>query len=200
MAKYRTYHDFLPQLQKEYPWLKRGDIIKILRFGFSNLDKLMRGNMDFFTSDQNGFLAYFGDIIANRYRLLRYYKEKLQKRIRYLYIKRRVIWDGYYYFGITENQYMNILRQNPKLLKSKTITFKKIKLYQIFDECRMANRNHQHFFRIPYTVNMGFQFSLEYLNTKNAEVIFHRRIMTFDELLVNRTEYDLLNGNYAKYF
>lgn len=200
MAKFRTYHDFVPQLQKEYPWLKRSDITKILRFGFFNLDKMIRGDMDFYTSDQNGFMIYIGNIINNKYKLLCYYKRKLQKRIRYLYTKRNVIWDGYYYFGVTENQYVDILKQNPKLIKSKPIIFKKIKLFQIFDECKMANRNHQHFFRIPYITNLGFDFKLSYLKTKDAEVIFHRRIMTFDELLVTRTEYDLLNGNYAKYF
>jgi len=53
-------------------------------------------------------------------------------------------WDGFYYFAITENQYIEYLKQSKKKYK----VFKNVLLYKLLDECKISEHSKPYIFRL----------------------------------------------------
>ena len=110
----------------------------------------------------SNFLMYTGRLYT-RYDL--YYKYSLLKYgIKYKLITKRkkTPWDGYYYFGMTDEMYRFYESQEGETIK----IFENILLFRLFDELKHYTQ-YKHYFKIKYPKYKGFKFFLENYETSD---------------------------------
>jgi len=52
---------------------------------------------------------YCGSLMNNSLRYFNYYKSKMKVKLRIMYKRKHIPWNGYYYFALTEKQYQEYL-------------------------------------------------------------------------------------------
>lgn len=77
--------------------------------------------------------------------------------------------DGYYYFGISKEQYKRYLKNS----SSKRRIFKNVKLHKIKDEAYLV-MSHEYFFKTPYLDDVGFSVYKKVFRPSKVELIAHR--------------------------
>ena len=112
-----------------------------------------------------------------KYRVL---KESIKLRIKYK--RAKIQWDGYYYFGLSEEEFQEYLSNfknsgmgnASKGRRRRKTVFKKIKCYKLLEECKLQNIN-KHIFKLKYPEDVGFTFWKENYATYNAQYILRRK-------------------------
>lgn len=168
--KIKYVKDYVDEVHKKFPELKREEINKILLHGFKSYFSLNNFGGDvLFKDDKNKFLMYTGFLYKN-YEL--YYKYSLFKQA----VKLRVFdrwaknqWDGYYYFGMTDEMYKFYESQEDEEVK----IYENIMLFRLLDELKTYNQ-YKHYFKVKYPEYKGYKFFLENYETSNAEYIYRR--------------------------
>jgi len=81
----------------------------------------------------------------------------MRVKLRVMYKRKKIPWDGYYYFALTENEYNEYLKQkNKRGRPRKNFTFSKVILYKIYDECNISESNRVAIFKVPLIMEFGF--------------------------------------------
>lgn len=192
-SKYdKTIKDYYEQLYSIFPQVPRIDIQKILTFAWKSLylhnsyggDTIITGN---------NFWCYIGNLKKNPLDHFHYYKKKLTVKLRVLYRRKKIEWDGYYYFALSDKQYQLYLSQkNKKGRPKKHFDFGPVYLYQILDECRINEYYCRYIFRVPYISKINMKWFNPSLSSKEAELIIVREPLKFKDLLINDNEYAFL--------
>lgn len=192
MAKVKTVQDYYEKLYEEYPTIPKEDIRRICLFGIKSLNIHNNYGGDVLIS-RKGFWFYCGQLMNNSLHYFNYYKKKMRVKLRIMYKRNNIPWDGYYYFALSKDQYNNYLEQkNKKGRPRKNFTFSKIVLYKIYDECNIAESSKVAIFRIPYSSEFGLSlFKLE-LITDKSELILEREPLTFNDILLTNYNYQFL--------
>ena len=182
---YETIYNLFPEVNKK-------DIFKILNYGWKQL--YMINNSGGFVCIQGNVLwTYIGPMTKDPLRHFEQYALKLSIKIRILYKKNKIPWDGYYYFALTDKQYQDYLNQkNPKGRKRKNFKFYNIFMYRILEECKIKEHALKYIFRIPYIINVGYMLYKKELKTDQAELIITREPLKFKDILVTNNKYDIL--------
>ena len=192
MAKVKTVQDYYEKLYEEYPTIPKEDIRRICLFGIKSLNIHNNYGGDVLIS-RKGFWFYCGQLMNNSLHYFNYYKKKMRVKLRIMYKRNNIPWDGYYYFALSENQYNNYLEQkNKKGRPRKNFTFSKIVLYKIYDECSIAESNKVAIFRIPYSSEFGLSLFKNELITDKAELVLERNSLTFNDVLLTNYNYQFL--------
>lgn len=182
----KTVNDYYEAVHEKFPDVPMKDIERILKFGWKSvyLHNYYGGDTLIKDDNINKYLFYIGRLTFDSLKHYFYYIRKLVVKIRVLYRRSKVKWDGYYYFGLTQRQYDKYLAQmNKRGRKRKNFHFGAIKLYKIFDECKVKESNREYFFRVPYIVDMGLTvFERDYITSK-AEFILYRKNEGFASLI-----------------
>ena len=65
-----------------------------------------------------------------------YYKRKMRTKLRVMYKRKQIKWDGYYYFALSKDQYEKYLAQTHtgKGRPKKNFLFEKVYMYKIFEQ------------------------------------------------------------------
>ena len=192
MAVIKTIQDYYEKLYEEYPTIPKEDIRRICLFGIKSLNIHNNYGGDVLIS-RKGFWFYCGQLMNNSLHYFNYYKKKMRVKLRIMYKRNNIPWDGYYYFALSENQYNNYLEQkNKKGRPRKNFTFSKIVLYKIYDECSIAESNKVAIFRIPYSSEFGLSLFKNELITDKAELVLERNSLTFNDVLLTNYNYQFL--------
>lgn len=193
--RYKRFQDYLPQLQERFPEFSNEDLTKIIRWGsremyqiiVSNGDLLFMNNLKDFK-----FKLLIGRVlfpsIAHK---IRYILSKASIRFRRIYKQTKEVWDGYYYFGLTDaaferyesqmsSYYKDPVKRRNKY-KNSEFNYGEVMLYRILDECKL-NTAYTHFFRVPFLSIRGFKVYEEEFITKKAEYIIKRSIDGFENV------------------
>lgn len=109
----KTIQDYYDQICEEYPNIPRQDIKRILQYGWKSLYLHNSYGGDTLIN-RNGFWFYCGQLMNDSLKYFEYYKKKMRIKLRIMYKRKRVPWDGYYYFALTQNQYNEYLGQKIK--------------------------------------------------------------------------------------
>ena len=161
MAVIKTIQDYYEKLYEEYPTIPKEDIRRICLFGIKSLNIHNNYGGDVLIS-RKGFWFYCGQLMNNSLHYFNYYKRKIRIKLRIMYKRKNIPWDGYYYFALSQDQYNNYLEQkNKKGRPRKNFTFSKIVLYKIYDECSIAESGKVAIFKIPYSAEFGLSLSKE---------------------------------------
>ena len=184
--------DYYQQIYKMFPSISKQDINKILNFSWKSLYLHNSYGGDTLISDKELWL-YIGNLRIHPLDHFFYYIRKLCIRLRVLYRKRKIPWDGYYYFALTEQQYQEYLSQKNKMGRPRThFKFKNIILYQIQDECRIKECGKRYIFKMPFKRNKKLKMFMPDFDAYNIELVDIRDPLKFKDILVWNNEYEFL--------
>lgn len=190
--KVKTIKDYYQQIQELYPEVPLHDIKKALNYGWKIFYLYNTMGADTLIKD-NQFWCYSGYLKKNSLDYFNYYIKKLAIKIRILYKRKRIPWDGYYYFALSESAQQKVLeQQNTKGRKRKKFDYGNVILYQIQDECKLIQHQYKYIYRIPYISNIGTTSYIPHLVTDKAELILSREPLQFKDILINTNEYEVL--------
>ena len=193
MAVLKTAQDYYDKLYELYPTLPKEDIRRACQFGFKSLYLTNSYGADTLIN-RNGFWFYCGQLMNNSLHYFNYYKRKMRTKLRIMYKRKHIEWDGYYYFALSQNQYNNYLNQkNRRGRPKKKFTFSKVVLYKIYDECNIIESNKVAIFKIPYSADLGFSIFKEEFTTDKAELILIREPLKFNDILLSNYNYQFIS-------
>lgn len=187
-----TIKDYYQQMYKLFPDVSEHDINKILNFSWKALYLHNSYGGDTLVSGNN-FWCYIGNLNKNPLQHFYYYIRKLTVKLRVLYKRRNIEWDGYYYFALSNSQYQHYIEQkNKRGRPRKYFDFGTIFLYQILDECKINEYYKKYIFRIPYVSRLKIKQFVQHLVSDKAELILTRDPLKFKDILVYDNEYDFI--------
>ena len=93
----------------------------------------------------------------------------MRAKLRINYYAKKPIWDGNYYFGLTEEQYNSIIPPKKGRYKNK-ITFPTMKAYKIKEEASVFYAN-KYIYKLTGEEDRGISFTEENYSTRNIELI-----------------------------
>lgn len=185
----KDYYEYMYQL---FPKVPKSDIERILNFAWKSLYLHNSYGGDTIISGDN-LWCYIGNLKKSPLDHFYYYIRKLTVKLRVLYRRRKIEWDGYYYFALSDSQYKRYLEQkNQKGRPRKYYTFGTVFLYQILDECRINEHYKRYIFKIPYISRLKTKQFVQNLVSDKAELIITREPMKFKDILVYENKYDVL--------
>lgn len=188
----KTIQDYYEDLCKEYPNVPKQDIKRILQYGWKQLYLHNSYGGDVLIKHR-GFWFYCGQLMNNSLKYYEYYRKKTIAKLKILYRRKKVKWDGYYYFALTEHQYSEYLKQkNKRGRPRKRFTFDKIILYKIYDQCNISENNRIAIFKIPMAADLGLTLYKEELITDNAELVLVREPLKFNDILSSNYNYQFM--------
>lgn len=188
----KTIQDYYDQICEMYPTVPKKDIKRILQFGWKSFYLHNSYGGDVLISQQN-FWCYCGQLMNDSLKYFAYYKSKIRVKLRVLYKRKKIQWDGYYYFALTKKQYEQYLNsKNKRGRPRKNFQFDKIFLYKIFDECNIMQYNRVAIFRIPLIEDIGFVYYKEKIITDKAELVLVRNPLSFKDILTSKYNYQYL--------
>lgn len=188
----KTIKDYYQDLYNKFPLVPQSDIQKILIFSFKSLylHNSYGGDTCIFNSS---FWCYIGNLRKNSLEHFYYYIKKLTIKLRVLYKRKNIKWDGYYYFALSDQQYSSYLNQkNKRGRPRKYFSFGSICLYQILDECKINEHNKKYIFRVPYLYNFKLKYFIRDYISDNCELIQIREPLKFKDILVSSNQYQIL--------
>lgn len=188
----KTVKDYYEQMYEMFPEVPKKDIQRILKYGWKSLYLHNSYGGDTIITDSS-FWSYIGTLRKNSLKHYMYYIKKLTIKLRVLYKRNKIPWDGYYYFALTDNQYEEYLKQkNKKGRPKKHFKYGNQVLYKILDECKIQEYNRKYIFRIPYISDLGLSFYKKDLTSDKAELIITRDVQKFKDILVSNNNYEFL--------
>lgn len=188
----KTIQDYYEAICKEYPNIPEQDIKRILQYGWKSLYLHNSYGGDTLVNQQ-GFWFYCGQLMKDSLKYFQYYKKKMRIKLRILYKRKKIQWDHYYYFALTQQQYDEYLEQkNRRGRPRKKFTFSKVILYKIYDECNISESNRIAIFKIPMQLDFGLTIYKEEFTTDSAELVLVRPPLKFNDILLSNYNYQFI--------
>jgi hypothetical protein len=153
----KTVNDYIPQIQEQFPMLSEKEIRRILNFGFRIYGYVNKRGADVLIKNDGTFpkvIAFTGYLTWDS---LKHYQRGLFKwsmKERILYSFRNTEWDGYYYFGMQDEDHHLLLDQ----LSNNAIKY--IKLKNVF--CYKAPKEIYHNHKIDYVYKLKYPDEVGY--------------------------------------
>lgn len=188
----KDINDYIPELQKKFPHIKKEDIKRMVEYGwrmfyFYNL----RGCDTIINSTKYNFWMYCGQLNSDSLKYFEYYKTMLARKLRVLFIKKKLKWDGYYYIGISEEEYNKTFPKKGR--PRKYFKYSSKTAFKIFGEAELYYSRAKYFIKFKYPVDMGWKFYKEVLEINNAEIVkITDNPLTFKDVLIQNNKYDIL--------
>ena len=187
-----TIKDYCDQIYQLFPDVPKSDIDKILSFAWKSLYLHNSYGGDTLISGED-FWCYIGNLKKNPLDHFFYYIRKLTVKLRVLYKRKKIEWDGYYYFALSDSQYQRYIEQKKQRGRPrKYFKFGTVFIYQILDECKINEYHKRYIFRIPYITHLKSKYFIPNLITDKAELILTRDPLKFKDILVYDNEYEFL--------
>ena len=179
---------YYEKVKERFPELTYREIDTIVKFGLRSLfincgyggDILLKAPY---------FTMYIGKIFKDKLKFVKYKILKQSIKLRIKYKRAKTQWDGYYYFGLTEDEFQEYLNNfriygqgnKSKGARRRKITFPKIKCYKILEECKI-HPIYKHIFKLKYPEDVGFTFWKENYATYNAQYILRKKDYEWEEV------------------
>ena len=196
MAKEKSIQDYYEILYEKYPTVAKSDIKRILQYGWKSLYLHNSYGGDVLLQRRKLWL-YFGSLTNNSVRWFSYYKRKMIIKLRVLYKRYKIQWDGYYYFALSKKQYQEYLnKKNKRGRPRKNFDFGKVLLYKIYDECNLAENGKQAIFKVPMMLDVGFTTYKEHFVTGDAQLVLVRDTLKLKDILISEYDYEFLKCKY----
>lgn len=214
MAISKGFSHYLPYIYIKFPFVSQSDIYKILRFGWFNLKKLTLNNILLYFKGELVSIKsvvpkkYYGNIITYDYK----YRDTLLKKIAYLIRLRKLPYDGYYYFYMSNPKYREFLKENKENIKynkkyplkeQKKYLYRNITLYKFYDLVWLKSWPKRNIFRYPIAdetiTNSTEKIFCETLETSKIESICDQsRHNNYKTIKYSTTDYQVKNYKIEK--
>ena len=188
----KVIKDYFEQLYSMFSQVPQQDIDRILNFSWKSLYLHNSYGGDTLITDKD-IWCYIGNLKSDPLKHFYYYIRKLTIKLRVIYKRKKIEWDGYYYFALSDHQYELFLQQkNKKGRPRKNFDFGKIVLYMILDECKINEYNKKYIFRVPMITQFNFKSYIQKFITDKAELIITRDTAKFKDITVYENKYEFL--------
>ncbi len=171
--KLTTCDKYYDKIIERWPELTYKQVDKIIKHGLSSLYlyNLYGGDVLLKSPD---YTMYFGKLFKEGGIFYKYWQIKWKIKLRIKYKKAKTKYDGYYYFGLTEEEFQTYKNKiKPTGRRRKKFEFKRIVLYKILDEC-FLHKELKHIFRIKYPEDCGFTMFKENWTARDFDYIYKR--------------------------
>lgn len=184
--------DYYPQLFSIFPNIPEVDIKRILIFSWKALYLHNSYGGDTFIFNKDVW-CYIGNLKKNPLQHFNYYIKKLLIKMRVLYKRKNIQWDGNYYFALTDNQYKDYLSQkNKKGRPKKYFNFGSIFLYQTLDECRLSEHSKRYIFKVESGIFVKNKYYISNFKSDRASLLEIRAPLKFKDILVSNNKYEFI--------
>lgn len=184
---------YLKQIQQQFPQVSEQDIKKIVNYGwrmfyFYNL----QGCDTLITSTTNKYWFYCGQLTKNSIKHYNYYKFMMRKKLRAVFKMNKLEWDGYYYVGITIDEY-NSLFSNKLGRKKCNLTLTNRVYFKLEDEAKLYYDRCKYIIRFKNKHKCSFSFYKDKLLCRNIEIYITReRPCKFKDILLTENNYTII--------
>lgn len=165
----KTVSDYIPLVQEKFPELSESEIRKILNFGFRRYYYVNMNGCDMLIKNKD-FTAFTGRLYTDAFKAYNAVKVKRKLYERILTRLKKIPWDGYYYVGLTCNEYNKLL---PDLSSDRK---KYITLHNKFYSRCIGELKHDkaadYIFKVKYPSYVGFRFFLKKLRVNKNDFHF----------------------------
>lgn len=168
--KIKRVEDYFDQVQEQFPELDRKELEKVLRYGLKSFYMTNLYGADVLVKNRH-FTLYVGQMIKNVKKFWEYWHHKHALKLRIKYKRKRPPYDGYYYFGLSEEDYKKYGLDKKKGRKS--VTFEKIWAFKIMKEA-FLDYNRKYFFKLAVKEEGDFLEVFENLKTSQFSLIAKR--------------------------
>lgn len=175
--KTKKLSDYYDAVCEKFPQMPRKDIERLLVHGMRcfYVTNLYGGDVMFKTP---GFFMYCGRIFKNVLENYKYWKLKAKIKVRYQNALKKEPFDGYYYFGLTEKQYLEeLFPQLPDKHKRgnrrKKFTLHNIMLYRIQKES-FLDEHKKYQFKVYLGTDIGLIHFVEEFQSKHISLVAKR--------------------------
>lgn len=188
----KTIKDYYDQIYSLFPLVPKSDINRILSFSWKSLYLHNSYGGDTLITDKD-IWCYIGNLKKDSLKHFYYYIRKLTVKLRVLYRRKQIKWDGYYYFALSDQQYQYYVEQkNKRGRPRKYFNFGTVYLYKILDECKVSEHYKRYIFRTPLISQLKIKQFTRDLVSSNAELVLVRDPLKFKDILVYENEYEFL--------
>ena len=195
----KTVNDYYDQLAAKYPTIPLKDIKRIVQYGWKAYYRHNDNGGDVLIN-QGDFWMYCGELMNDSFRYFNYYVRKMCVKLRIMYKRKEIPWDGYYYFALTPKQYEHYLAQKKKRGRPrKFFNFGTVILYKIYDECNIREHSKVALFRVPQTIGDTFTKYKPDFISNSAELIQVREPLKFKDVLLSNYDYQFISDNLRRY-
>lgn len=187
--------DYTEAIMAEFPYLTKHDVELIVQYGWRQLYTVNVGGGDtLIKSHKYKYWFYVGELTRNSLKHFRYYRKKMRHKIRVMYVRKKIEWDGYYHIAITDEEYQDFLESKNKVgRKRKHYTFHNKMVYKILDECKLTFPSNKCFLRFKMPIDLGFFYKKDVLRCESPEIAFTRdKAAKFEDILVSNDNYQFL--------
>ena len=192
---YTCVEDYLPRLQKMFPKIDKRDIKRMVEYGwrmfyFYNL----RGCDTLIESTKHKYWMYCGQLCSDSLKHFDYYRQMLRRKLRVLYAKKKIQWDGYYYTALSEEEYNDYIKSiKGRGRKRKYFKYNNKLSFKIFDEAKVYYSWAKYIIKFKYITDMGYSFYKEELKCTEVSLALVRECPdTFKEIMISSNNYDLI--------
>lgn len=186
----KTINDYYDIMYSKFPDVPKDDIKKILNHGWKAFYQINSVGADVSTADKD-FWCYVGFLQKNSLKYFRYYIKKLVLKLRIMGKRTKVLWNGYYYFALSDKQFDQYLeQQKAKGRKRKWFNYGNQILFKSLNDCRLTQFNKKYIFKVPFISSIGDRFYKENFISRDAELIEVRDTLKFRDILVNNNKYE----------
>lgn len=192
MSVQKTIQDYYDIIIQKYPTIPKQDIKRILLYGWKSLYLHNSYGGDVLLK-KHKFWLFCGTLTNNSIRYFNYYKRKIRLKLRVMYKKKKIQWNGYYYFALSKNDFDNYKSLiNKRGRPRKNFSFNKIILYKIYDECAISESGKVAIFKTPMPLDLGFTLYKEIFNTNNIELVLEREPLKLKDILTSNYNYEFI--------
>lgn len=193
----KTVNDYYEQLYEKFPNVPKSDIKRIMQYGLKSFYLHNSYGADV-SLQHKTFWMYCGKLMKDSLKFFYYYRKKLKTKLRILYKRNQIEWDGYYYFTLTFRQYDDYLAQIKHTGRPrKKFQFKNIVLHKIYEECFLELAP-KAIFRIPMHFDVGFSYYYKDIITDKAELLTDNVPVKMKSILVSNRDYKILKSTKYK--
>ena len=188
----KTIDDYYEAIQQLFPLVPKIDIQRILKFGWRAIYLHNSYGGDTLVMDRDIWF-YIGKLKRNSLEHFFYYLRKLTIKLRVLYKRKKIEWDGYYYFALSDSQYEAYkAQQNKRGRRRKEFQFGAVFLYEILDECKINEYYRKYIFRVPFITRLKQKYFIRDFTSSQAELILVREPLKFKDIIVYDNEYEFI--------
>ena len=164
----KSVNDYLPELIAQFPTVPPEDVKRAVEYGWRMLYYYnLRGCDTLISSTKYRYWFYCGQLTRDSIKHYNYYRRMLRRKLRVLYSKKVKEWDGYYYIGLTEDEYKSVVKsttgrgrkkKNFIILPSPSLQIKLTKEISGIINVRLfiINPEHTATMEIAYTFDQSF--------------------------------------------
>lgn len=164
--------DYYDKIKEKFPELSIKQIDEIVKYGMRSFYNFNAYGADVCIKTKY-ICFYIGRFFRDSNIFAEYWRKKKMIKNRILYKMSKKRWDGYYYFGLNDeefNKYKESIGDSGR--RRKKITFSNIYTFKLLEDVKVYN--YSHIFRIKYPIEVNWEEYFKEYTTRNFDYILKR--------------------------